>query len=180
MYKLPEYEPSDEIWNNIEAKLHKNGLQKGIQNLPQYEPNAEIWEQIEAKLTPKTVSLFSWRWVAVAASFVLIIGLSWVYRFNNQLITYSQEVVNKKLLLQDSDNSDADYAMITAYCKQQTYVCENPEFISLKTELTNLQQASLELKAAIGQYNTEPALIAQLAEIEQQKSEILRKMTAKI
>ena len=32
MYKLPEYEPSDEIWNNIEAKLHENGLHKGIQN----------------------------------------------------------------------------------------------------------------------------------------------------
>ena len=180
MDKLPEYEPSDEIWNNIEAKLGEDGLQQGIQHLPQYEPSAETWEQIEAELTPKIVPLFAWRWAAAAASVVLVIGLSWFYQSNSQPITYSQEVVNKKLLLQDSDNSDADYAMIVAYCQQQTYVCENPEFAVLKTELTDLQQASLDLKTAIGKYNTEPALIAQLTEIEQQKSEILRKMTAKI
>ena len=180
MDKLPEYEPSDEIWNNIEAKLGEDGLRQGIQHLPQHEPKAETWEQIEAELTPKIVPLFSWRWTAAAASVVLVIGLSWFYQSTNQPITYSQEVVNKKLLLQDSDNSDADYAMIVAYCQQQTYVCENPEFAVLKTELTDLQQASLDLKMAIGKYNTEPALIAQLTEIEQQKSEILRKMTAKI
>ena len=180
MDKLPEYEPSDEIWNNIEAKLGEDGLRQGIQHLPQYEPKSETWEQIEAELTPKIVPLFSWRWTAAAASVVLVIGLSWFYQSTNQPITYSQEVVNKQLLLQDSDNSDADYAMIVAYCKQQTYVCENPEFAVLKTELTDLQQASLDLKTAIGKYNTEPALIAQLTEIEQQKSEILRKMTAKI
>jgi hypothetical protein len=180
MYKLPEYEPSDEIWNNIEAKLNENGLQKGIQNLPQYEPSAEAWEQIEARLSPKTIQLFSLKWAAVAAVFALAIGLNWLYQSKSQSITYSQEVASKQLFLQESDNSDADYAMIMAYCKQQTYVCENPEFANLKSELTNLQQASLDLKAAIGKYNTEPALIAQLAEIEQQKSEILRKMTAKI
>ena len=125
MHKLPEYEPSDEIWNNIEAKLGEDGLRQGIQHLPQYEPSAETWEQIEAELTPKIVPLFAWRWTAAAAAAVLVIGLSWFYQSNNQPITYSQEVVNKKLLLQDSDNSDADYAMIVAYCKQQTYVCEN-------------------------------------------------------
>ena len=112
MDKLPEYEPSDEIWNNIETKLGEDGLRQGIQHLPQYEPSAETWEQIESELTPKIVSLFAWRWTAAAASVVLVVGLSWLYQSTNQPITYSQEVVNKKLLLQDLDNSDADYAMI--------------------------------------------------------------------
>lgn len=180
MYKLPEHEPSDELWNNIEAKLNEDAWQKVLQELPQYEPQAESWEQIEAKISHKTISLLTWKWAVVAAIVVFTIGLWWMVMFNNQSIRYSEEIVNKQLLLQESDNSDADYERIMAYCKQQMYVCENPEFAALKSELTTLQEASIELKAAIGKYNTEPALIAQLAEIEQQKSEIVRKMTSKI
>lgn len=180
MYNLPEHEPSDELWNNIEAKLNEYTWQKVLQELPQYEPQAESWEQIEAKISHKTISLLTWKWAVVAAIFVLTIGLWWVRMFEGQSIRYSEEIVSKQLLLQESDNSDADYERIMAYCKQQTYVCESPEFAALKSELTTLQEASIELKAAIGKYNTEPALIAQLAEIEQQKSEIVRKMTSKI
>ena len=182
MYNLPEYEPSDEVWNKINTELNNDILRKGISELPDYEPDGRIWENIEAELNPKIVKLKPWRWVAVAASIVLVIGLGFYlnYQKNQPVIAYSEQKMDAQLLLQSSDNSDADYETIVAFCKEQTYVCENPEFKSLKVELDDLQAASTQLKEAMGEYNTEPALVNQLAQIELQKSEILKKMTTKI
>ncbi len=182
MYNLPEYEPSDEVWNKINTELNHDILRKGISQLPEYEPDGRIWEKIEADLNPKIVKLNNWRWVAVAASMVLIIGLGFYlnYQKTQPTIAYSEQKMDSQLLLQPSDNSDADYETIVAFCKEQTYVCENPEFRNLKVELDDLQAASVQLKEAIGQYNTEPKLMAQLAQVELQKAEILKKMTTKI
>ena len=182
MYNLPEYEPSDEVWNQINTELNNDIIRKGIFQLPVYEPDGRIWENIEADLNPKIVKLNTWRWVAVAASFVLVIGLDFYlnYQKTQPTIAYSEQKIDAQLLLQPSDNSDADYETIVAFCKEQTYVCENSEFRDLKVELDDLQAASVQLKEVIGQYNTEPQLMAQLAQIELQKSEILKRMTTKI
>jgi hypothetical protein len=182
-YQLPEYEPSDDIWNNIEAQLNDDVLKKAIQQMPEYEPQPMIWDSIETQLYPKkTVKLFSFKSMSIAASVLLILGVG-IYVFINREnveVQYSEQAMNSALLLQSSDDSSADYEMITAFCKEQTYVCENPEFKSLKTELDELQTASIELKEAMGQYNTDADLMAQLADIEHQKSEILKKMADKI
>ena len=182
MYNLPEYEPSDEVWNKIDTELNHDILRKGISQLPKYEPDGRIWENIEADLNPKIVKLNTWRWVAMAASIVLIISVGFYlnYQKKQPTIAYSEQKIDAQLLLQPSDNSDADYETIVAFCEEQTYVCENPEFRDLKVELDDLQAASIQLKEAIGEYNTEPQLMAQLAQIELQKSEILKKMATKI
>ena len=182
MYNLPEYEPSDEVWNKINTELNNEILRKGISQLSEYEPDGHIWENIEADLNPKIVKLKPWRWVAVAASILLVVGLGFYFNYqkNQPTIAYSEQKMDSQLLLQPSDNSDADYEAIVAFCKEQTYVCENPEFRSLKVELDDLQAASVQLKEAMGEYNTEPALVNQLAQIELQKSEILKKITTKI
>ncbi len=182
MYNLPEYEPSDEIWNKINTELNNDILRKGISQLPKYEPNGRIWENIEAELNPKIVNMHSWRWVAITASIVLVIGLGFYmnYQKTQLMIAYSEQKIDTQLLLQSSDNSDGDYEKIVAFCKEQTYVCENPEFKNLKVELDDLQAASIQLREAMGAYNTEPKLMTQLAQIELQKSEILKKMTTKI
>jgi cbb3-type cytochrome oxidase subunit 3 len=180
MYNLPEYEPSDDVWKNIESKLNNDVLQKAIGKLNTYEPDDEIWEQIESKLLPKVVKFHVWKWASIAASIVLIAGIYFIYNPDNQSITYSEQKIDENLLLNKTDDSQQQYEMIVAYCKQQTYVCENREFKALKTELEELNTASIQLKEAVGQYNTEPELIAQLTTIEQQKSDILRKMAAKI
>jgi hypothetical protein len=182
-YQLPEYEPSDNIWNNIEAKLNDDILQKAIQQMPEYEPQPMVWESIEAQLyQKKTVKLFSFKSMSIAASVLLILGIG-LYVFKNRenvAIQYSEQAMNSDLLIQSSDDSSADYEMITAFCREQNYVCENPEFKNLKTELDELQTASVELKEAMGQYNTDADLMAQLADIEHQKSEILKKMADQI
>lgn len=180
MYNLPEYEPSEEVWNKIASKLSEGALQNALQKLPSYEPNEAVWSQIDEKLSPKTIKFSAWKWVSVAASVAIILGFSYWLSTDKQQIKYSEERIDKDLLLNPVDDSQQQYEMIVAYCKQQTYVCQNPEFVSLKTELEELNSASKQLKEAVGRYNTEPELIAQLTNIEQQKSEIIRKMAAKI
>lgn len=180
MYQLPEYEPSEEVWNKIVSKLSEGALQNALEKLPNYEPNEAVWSKIDDKLSPKTIKFSAWKWVSAAASAVIIMSISYWLKTDKQQIRYSEERIDKDLLLNPVDDSQQQYEMIVAYCKQQTYVCQNPEFVSLKTELEELNSASKQLKEAVGQYNTEPELIAQLTNIEQQKSEIIRKMAAKI
>lgn len=180
MYNLPEYEPSEEVWNNISSKLNEGALQNALEKLSSYEPNDAVWSKIDDKLSPKTITFSAWKWVSVAASVAIIMGVFYWLSTDKQQIRYSEERIDKDLLLNPVDDSQQQYEMIVAYCKQQTYVCQNPEFVSLKTELEELNSASKQLKEAVGQYNTEPELMAQLTSIEQQKSEIIRKMAAQI
>lgn len=180
MYNLPEYEPNEEVWNNIVSKLSEGALQNALEKLPSYEPTDAVWNQIDDKLSPKIIKFSAWKWVSVAASVAIIMGIFYWLSTDKQQIRYSEERIDKDLLLNPVDDSQQQYEMIVAYCKQQTYVCQNPEFVSLKTELEELNSASKQLKEAVGQYNTEPELMAQLTSIEQQKSEIIRKMAAQI
>ncbi|WP_337044094.1 hypothetical protein [Emticicia sp. 17c] len=182
MYHLPEYEPSEEIWKNIEARLNDDTLQKAISQLPAYEPDEKNWDGIIAQLTvvqPKS-RMGAWLAIAVAASVILVAGILFFYVSIPDNVRYSEEKIDDNLLLRPADDSQKQYEMLMAYCKQQTYVCQNQEFERLKTELEELNTASNELKSAIGNYNTEPELIEQLTSIEQQKSDIIRKMVTKI
>lgn len=180
MYQLPEYEPSDEVWKKIEAGLNQNILQKAISQLPEYEPTEELWTHINQQLNPHKPKIIIWRWASVAASVLLIAGLLLYKPWESPDISYSQEKLDKQLLLSSTDDSQKQYEMIVAYCKEQTYICQNPEFKELKIELEELNLASLQLKDAVGHYNTEPELMAQLTTIEQQKADIIRKMAMKI
>lgn len=180
MYNLPEYEPTDEVWKNIESKLNDDVLQRAVGKLNIYEPNNDVWSRIEAELPTKIVKFTAWKVASIAASIVLIFGVFFIYSVDNQKVSYSEQKIDENLLLNKTDDSQRQYEMIVAYCKQQTYVCENKEFKALKTELEELNIASNRLREAVGMYNTEPELMAQLTTIEQQKSELLRKMAAKI
>lgn len=173
-YNLPEYEPSENVWQNIEAKLNADAFQK----LSTYEPSEMIWYQIEEELEPKPTKMLVLRWISVAATVAIIAGFYFWMQPTNEKIVFSEQTIDKNLLLNPADDSQKQFDMIMAYCKTETLACENPSFKSLKTELEELNMASIQLKSAIGKYNTEPELMAQLTVIEQQKTEIMKQMAA--
>jgi len=180
MYQLPEYEPSNEVWKKIEAGLNEDAMQKSISQLKTYEPTEDVWTGIRQELNTQKTKLIGWQWLAVAASVLLIAG-TWLFKQKDTpSISFSEEKLDKQLLFSATDNSQKQYEMIVDYCKQQTYVCQNPEFKELKSELEELNSASIQLKDAVGEYNTEPELMAQLTAIEQQKASVIRKMAMKI
>ncbi len=172
---LAEYEPSDNVWQQIEAKLNEESYQRALRELPEYEPNDDIYIVISRKLNKSKIGYTKW---IAAASIVLVFGL--YFSLKNKGITYTKQVLNPDLVLTEKDNSQYGYQEIKKICNENKIICKKPEFKVLETELEDLNTASLELKEAIGKYNTEPELIAQLAMIENQKADIISKMAAQI
>lgn len=180
LQNLPKYEPSTEIWATLDKELD---FQKGIQTLPDYSPSEAIWEQIEAELPRKTNTIFWLKRLSIAASFLLFIGIFLLKEStlkNNEQLTYQQEEIDLSLLVADWEDEDALTSQIEALCTTQRYLCTAPEFTELQQELTELETAKLELKTAIENYGKDVELIAQLSEIELERTGILKKMVAQI
>ena len=192
--QLPLYEPDEQLWLEIEDGLDEieldQKLQKTIPNLVQHNPPEMVWENIEAVLEQEIIAKKEAvkirplrKWLALAASVVLLLGLGWWMQNNNKVtITYSEEQIENTLpmLSFDGDDDEAAFAMIDEICKAGMLICHDVDFLNLKTELDELTTARNELKEAMGEFNTDKFLIAQLTEIELERSDVLKKIIAKI
>lgn len=178
---LPHYSPPQSVWENIEQGLNEAPLQEALSKLPAYEPPVQTWFDIAAQL-PKQQP--RWRRYAAAAAVVLAVGISGYFilqqRTEKATISYSQEKFNPKAAITANETIDRQYAHLQALCEERVTVCEKPEFKILKQELDDLTAASNQLKDALGTYNTDAALSAQLSEIEQERADILRKLNERI
>jgi hypothetical protein len=83
-------------------------------------------------------------------------------------------------LKQDWDEDEDAFDMVLAFCKTENIVCELPEFVTLKSELEELNNAREELKQALDHYGADAELVAQLTRIEHDRSDVLKKLIAKI
>jgi uncharacterized protein HemX len=179
--KLPLYSPPESVWENIEQGLREVPLQEALNQLPIYEPPVQTWFDIAAQLPQPRRNW--WRYAA-AAVVVLAVGIGGYLTMSptneNATIAYSQEKLNPKAAVTANETIDRQYAHLQALCQEQITVCEKPEFKTLKKELDDLTAASNQLKEALGRYNTDATLSAQLSEIEQERADILRKLNERI
>lgn len=183
--ELPEYHPPDFVWDNIEMDLAQakqvDILQQTIQELPAYEPPALVWESIENELPP-TAKIVKMRWLryAVAAAMVGILFVAGLFlqHQNNETVTvaFTEEVRNVEDLTPDWYEDEDAFATILAFCKTQTFTCEEPLFIDLKSELEELNDARKALETVMGDYGQDANLMKQLARVEHQRSDVLKKM----
>lgn len=176
--KLPDYTPPESVWENIREELNP------LKQLASYEPPESVWENIEknnAFLGAK-VKVTLWRWSIAASVSLLLMGFGAYLAYKNNTdtikISYSQEKLPTQT--RTNPNLEQQYAHIQAICQKRIAVCEKPEFKNLKQELDDLTAASQQLKEALGAYNTDDVLAAQLSEIEQERAHILQKLTASI
>jgi hypothetical protein len=173
--KLPEYEPSESVWQKIEAKLNHDSFREAINTLPEYEPGEKVWTNISSQLNKTKYSKLKW---AAAACVIMAFGI--YFSIQNREVTFTKQEIVTNISPTNIRTNQFGYEEIKKLCTEDKEICEKPEFKALKSELDELHTASLELKTAIGKYNTEPELVIQLAEIENQKSDIISKMTAQI
>jgi hypothetical protein len=189
---LPRHEPEALVWLTIDAELDvfekENDLQNTINELPVYSPSPSLWENIEGELdidmksTRRVVWLKRISAVAATIAFLMIGNFMLNHDSTQEKVTvfYSQETVETDFLKQDWDEDDDAFQMVLAFCETKNIVCELPEFIVLKSELEELNDAREELKKALDNYGTDANLVAQLIRIEHDRSDVLKKMIAKI
>ncbi|MBI1223946.1 MAG: hypothetical protein GC192_01800 [Bacteroidetes bacterium] len=188
---LPEHEPSDLLWDKIEEDL-EGGLDSVLpiqllQSLPQYEPPASSWEGILKTLESgnKPAKIIPMRWrltVAVAASLAALFIVFWqmnrthTVEMNVVAVNYSEEAVDPMLLQRDWNEDEDAFSEFLSLCESKKALCEQPEFKQLQSELEELTSAKDELASALGEYGTDADLVAQIKEIELERTGIVKKM----
>ena len=182
---LPSYEPKAELWGRIEQAAEDELLfpKDAIKALPEHEPPAHIWLQIAKTLDQKgRVVPLGWRRaLAVAASLAFVVFS--ILMLNNQptgveefSISYSTEMPDPLLTNQDWDEDEDAFLQFLEICEAKKYICEQPAFRQLQTELEELTEAKLALKEAVGDYGADAELVTQIKEIELERTDLLKKM----
>lgn len=73
---LPEYEPRDDSWKQLEASLRlEDQLRRTIKELPRHQPRSQSWEHIAHQLDAPPRPVFRYFSIAAAAVFVLLAGM---------------------------------------------------------------------------------------------------------
>ena len=193
---LPEYSPSDDLWLDIENLLNREDkeqakLTQALAKLPTYQAPAMIWDNIEASLpeVKKEVKIFTLKsWAAAAAmiGFVAIVGLWWYSNKSQEdslSYSYGTEKIDTTVLNNNQVANIEDeqaFAMVEQICQEKAFVCEQPNVKKLKNELEELNIAYQELKEALGAYGTDGDLQQRLFAIEQERTEVLKKIMTEI
>ncbi len=186
---LPDYEPKEELWDRIEAAAEEESLlpKSAYRSLPAYDPPATVWQHIARKLDQqasekgRVVPLVWRRALAVAVSLAFIVFS--VLMLNNQpkgteeySLSYSTEMPDPLLVKQDWDEDEEAFQQFLEICEAKKYICEQPAFRQLQSELEELTDAKLALKEAVGDYGTDAELVTQIKEIELERTDLLKKM----
>ncbi|MEL7020497.1 MAG: hypothetical protein AAGK47_02700 [Bacteroidota bacterium] len=183
---LPQYEPSDNLWEQIANQLPQTTtstpLGRAIQQLPQYEPPALLWEKIATELPTRSATVIRvkwWRYAAAAAIIGILatVGLGYLGKENAKVtIAHSTEIHDPSVWESDWYEDESAFDMILAFCKTQTFTCEEPLFRQLQSELQELNTARSEIESVMGDYGQDTQLLKQLTRIEHQRSDVLKEM----
>lgn len=192
---LPNYSPSDDVWLDIMNYLDKEERENAklidaVAKLPQYEASGLLWDAIEAELPKqeaKVVSIFSIARMAMAAAligFIATVGLWWSVANNNKdSITYSystEQAVDSALNVNFEAEDEQAFAQVNQICEQQSFICEQPAIKKLRSELDDLNDARNQIKEALGSFGTDESLQQQLLAIEQERTDVLKKIMDQI
>ncbi|HMR43753.1 MAG TPA: hypothetical protein PKC40_07965 [Saprospiraceae bacterium] len=172
------------VWQKLENSLNEaNKLKAGLNNLPVYNAPETVWVKIESDLTEKRpgklIKLGTFR---IAAAILVLLGAGvWIYfslAEETELISYSTEFVSGELQINDWDEEESAFLMLDQICIEKPFLCEDAEFQLLRRSLNDLTEGKNALKNSLGEINTDPDLIAQLAKIEMERTNILKEMLA--
>jgi len=180
MKNLPTYTPPESVWKGIEQQLNEAPLHEALRELPMYEPPQRLWYDIDARLDQHQNR---WWWYAAAGLILPFVGIGLyllLFYHPQEAVRYSVEHKTLQISKPNNSSTEQQYAQIEAYCQRQMAQCDTPDFRALKRELDELTTAQKQLKEVIGQYNTDENLMAQLTEIEQERSKILQKLVRSI
>lgn len=183
--ELPEYQPPGDVWEGVENALSSPAPLRLDKMLPVYNPPDSVWEKIDSALAAPVSEKRPVRrilpWLAGAAA--SLAALVWFLQpgsihgasTESVAFSYGKEVVDDALLARDWQQDDDAFALVDRLCAS-SFTCSNPDMNTLRTELDELTEAKTALENTLGKYGTDVDLIGQLAEIERQRTTILKRM----
>nr|WP_295932497.1 hypothetical protein [uncultured Dyadobacter sp.] len=174
--QLREYEPEERIWEGMRQKMNDAPLQAALAQMPEYEPDERLWTLINRRPVHRR---FGWGYAA-AAMIVISAGLLLGKIKTGLPVSYTEEQVDVRLQTDTHLVTDEQYQKLKTYCETETLVCNSQDYRYLQQEYERLSSASEALQQAIGSFNTEPELMRQFNDVEQQKTLILNKMAKMI
>lgn len=187
--QLPEVEPKDMVWDNINAAISfEERLHDVIPQLPEIKPKQTVWENISENIETydtKTRVLKRERLIvyfSAAAASIAIILISVFYLINNK--THIEITINEEQIIEErepelkamtSEKTDP-YEFIDQHCKRQQKICNGQDFIEKKELLTELETELKKINKIIEMYGESPALIKSMIKIENMRSETIREV----
>lgn len=185
--QLPDYEPSIAVWEVIDQRLKsEETLDNALAQLTTYAPPTAVWERISEDLEkPATVRRLRLVWIGAAAAAVLVVSAG-TYFWNTQTpepvetlqVVYQEVEQPSNIVKADWDDDEADIDFVAkAYAQRVAFLQKDD---SLLSELEELNQAKLEIKTMLAKYGNDANLIRTIADIERQRSAIVKQMATEI
>lgn len=187
--QLPTYQPSQGVWDTIDRALTSSEtLESAIDHLPSYAPPAAVWERIGKELEESVkVKRLRPAWISVAAAalVILTIGAYFWTTWESQPLAQVQVVYTESeqpLNVLKSDWNDDETVMqevVETFAQKAAFV-QRPENQSLLSEWEELKDAKNEATTVLKKYGKDAALVRTIAEIERQRSAIVKQMAMEI
>ncbi len=187
--RLPQYEPEPTLWQRINNQLDNEFIfEDAVRTLPTYAPPAAVWERIETDLERPTLwSRNKIMWIgAIAATLtgLSVGGYFWTQQMPEPVekvqVIYASVEKSEDVFKADWDNEDAEMEeIVQAFAQKATFVKQAADQ-SLLSEWSELNNAKSEIKTMLVKYGNDANLIRTIAEIERQRSAIVKQMATEI
>ncbi len=164
----------EEPWEKIQSALEENDpLARAIADLPQ---RKLVNDNFDRLMEPEINNTRGFkRWLGIAASFLLITSLYWIYNQPTNGLEYSEEIASELPQLPDNAKGlegDEVLMFITENCAIDEIRCKSPEFTGLFDLYLQLTATQKELEIEIAQNQQFTSLMTFLVETEKEKTEI--------
>ncbi len=150
--RLPEYQPPDLLWHNLEEHLdYEQNLESLLREMPTYAPPAAMWDQLSLKIAqapelapkPRIHPRFKWSIVALLLALAISIGF-WSLKPTSDVPTEKQAPTQVTPVLPKPNDAIAQMvpdnkqpAPPIKKIKKLTYALSPPPRITLRKEVVD-------------------------------------------
>lgn len=182
--QLPEISAKPESWTAVEKYLDfRDKLEELKNNLPVYEAPDEIWEKLEDHLKRKTKFSLTLIW-KVAAAILFLIGSWFIFQtFSHRKLSYSTEEASE-FNPEFATPTDSSLVQVTEFidnqCRNNTYVCSEPDFSVKKQKLDEVNHEIKKLDEVIKTLGSSESLLKTRINLENYKAELIKDLIKKL
>lgn len=178
-------------WEGIAERLDElhqfDQISAAARQLPKLTAPVASWQHIDQQLNAPSAPvrrLWGRPWPAAAAAITMVLIAAWFLwpqeSTSSVKVAVRSETLNASLLNADWGTDEAAFTEVTALYRKHQKTFPSPTGRDWLAELKELDAAHSELKKAINTFGRDAILLNQLADIERERSAILKQMAQQI